>query len=70
MYQPYKNYKAVDFVELAFGGKYKPVFLIDNSPIHKYENYKALVDLNLMVILQGVGWWCIERQDYECQRYE
>ena len=23
-------------VEVAFNGKYKPVFLIDNSPIHKY----------------------------------
>lgn len=50
MNQPYENYKAVDFVELAFGGRYKPVFLIDNSPIHKYENHKALVHLNFIII--------------------
>ena len=32
---PCKN-QAMDFVEIAFGGKYKPIFLLDHSPIHKY----------------------------------
>ena len=27
--------QAVRMVEVAFGGKYKPIFMIDNSPIHR-----------------------------------
>ena len=28
--------QAVEMVEVAFNGKYKPIFLLDHSPIHKY----------------------------------
>ena len=27
--------QACEMVEVAFNGKYKPIFLLDNSPIHK-----------------------------------
>ena len=65
-YAPFKN-QAMDFVEIAFGGKYKPIFLLDHSPIHKYglESFFAWIQ---MKTLQGNGWWRIERQDHERQR--
>lgn len=28
-------------VDVAFEGRYKPIFLIDNSPIHKWVLYSA-----------------------------
>ena len=60
---PCKN-QAMDFVEIAFGGKYKPIFLLDHSPIHKYglESFFAWIQ---MKTLQGNGWGRIERQDHE-----
>ena len=30
------KFLAVELVKFAFGGKYKPIFLVDNSPIHKW----------------------------------
>ena len=31
----YNNQQAIDIVDLAFEGKYSPIFLLDNSPIHR-----------------------------------
>ena len=67
-----KYFKVAKIVDINYEGRFKPVFLIDHSPVHRWgtvNNY--LIHLHILSsfnILKGKAKGCPQCKDDECER--